>query len=79
MVTDLLERTKTGVHSGSKEELKNTLRAWYAEHRQTGQVLYRGEEQRLDSYTHEQMASQFADVLDGVSAGRISQACAAHV
>jgi len=79
VVTDLLERTKTGVHARSKEELKDTLRAWYAEHRQTGRVLYRGEERKLDLYTHEQMASQFADVLESVSAGKISQACAAHV
>lgn len=79
VVTELLERTRAGVHAGSKEELKNTLRAWYAEHRQTGRVLYRGDDRKLDSYTHEHMASQFADVLEGVSAGRVSQACAAHV
>jgi glycosyltransferase involved in cell wall biosynthesis len=79
VVSELLERTKTGVHPQSKEELKNTLRGWYAEHCQTGRVLYRGEERELYLYTHEQMASRFAEVLDGVSAGGISQASAAHV
>jgi hypothetical protein len=79
VVTELLERTKTGVHACSKEELKNTLCAWHAEHRHTGRVLYRGEERKLDPYTHEQMASQFAKVLEGVSAGEISRASAAHV
>jgi Glycosyl transferase 4-like domain len=79
VVTDLLDRTKTGVHAQAKEELKNTLCAWYAEYRQTGRVLYRGEEGKLCLCTHEHMASQFADVLDGVTKGRESQASAAHV
>jgi hypothetical protein len=67
------------VHARSKEELKATLREWYAEHRQTGRVLYRGEQREIDSYTHEQMASQFAGVLDGVGAGKVWDACVAHV
>ncbi len=79
VVTDLLEQTRTGVHALSKDELKNTLCAWYAEHRHVGRVLYRGDERKLDPYTHEQMASQFAQVLDGVSAGKTSRASAAHV
>jgi hypothetical protein len=79
VVTDLLDRTKTGVHAQAKEELKNTLCAWYAEYRQTGRVLYRGEEAKLGLCTHEHMASQFADVLDGVTKGTESQASAAHV
>jgi len=79
VVTELLGRTSTGVHAQSKEELKNTLLGWYDEYRQTGLVLYRGEERELDLYTHEQMASRFAEVLDGVSAGRVSHAAAAHV
>ena len=79
VVTELLGRTRTGVHAQSKEELKNTLLGWYDEYRQTGLVLYRGEERELDLYTHEQMASRFAEVLDGVSAGRVSHAAAAHV
>ena len=79
VVTELLERTRAGVHAQSKEELKNTLHGWYAEHLQAGRVLYRGEERELYLYTHEQMASRFAEVLDSVSAGRISHASAAHV
>jgi glycosyltransferase involved in cell wall biosynthesis len=79
VVSDLLEQTKTGVHARSKEELKATLRAWYTEYRQIGQVLFRGEERKIRSYTHEEMASQFAHILEGVTGGRISQASAAHV
>ncbi len=78
-VTELLEQTRAGVHAQSREELKNTLHGWYAEHLQAGRVLYRGEERELYLYTHEQMASRFAEVLDSVSAGRISHASAAHV
>ena len=79
VVTDLLDQTKSGVHARSKEELKNTLRTWYAEHRQTGRVLYRGDERKIHSHTHEQMAKKFAEVLEGVSTGTVSRACAAHV
>jgi glycosyltransferase involved in cell wall biosynthesis len=79
VVSDLLEQTRTGVHARAKEELKSTLRTWYAEHHQTGRVLYRGDERKIHAYTHEQMAAKFADVLESVSTGEISQACAAHV
>ena len=79
VVTELLEQTKSGVHVQSKEELKSTLLRWYAEHHQTGRVLYRGEERKIHSYTHEEMAKKFAEVLEGVTTGGVSQACAAHV
>ncbi len=79
VISDLLEQTRTGVHARAKEELKDTLRTWYAEYRQTGRVLYRGDERKIHAYTHEQMAEKFADVLESVSTGEVSQACAAHV
>jgi glycosyltransferase involved in cell wall biosynthesis len=79
VVTDLLEQTRTGVHARAKEALKNTLRIWYAEYRQTGRVLYWGDERKIHTYTHEQMAAKFANVLESVSTGKASQACAAHV
>jgi glycosyltransferase involved in cell wall biosynthesis len=79
VVTDLLEQTRSGVHARTKEEIKDTLRRWYAEHRQTGRVLYRGDERKIHAYTHEQMAAKFADVLENVSTGQVSKACAAHV
>jgi glycosyltransferase involved in cell wall biosynthesis len=79
VVTDLLEQTKSGMHAQCKEELKSTLLRWYAEHRQTGRVLCRGDERKIHAYTHEQMAKKFAEVLEGVTMGGMSQACAAHV
>ena len=78
VVTDLLEQTKSGVHVQSKEELKSTLLRWYAEHHQTGKVLYRGDERKIHAYTHEQMAAKFAKVLESVT-GNVPQASAAHV
>ena len=79
VVTDLLEQTRSGVHARAKEEIKDTLRTWYAEHCRTGRVLYRGDERKIYAYTHEQMAAKFAHVLEGVTTGNASQACAAHV
>jgi glycosyltransferase involved in cell wall biosynthesis len=76
VVTDLLEQTRAGVHPRSKEELKAVLRTWYAEYCQTGSVSYQGEERELDLYTHEQMASQFAEVLEQITGTAISHACA---
>ena len=67
------------MHARAKDELKDTLRTWYAEYRQTGRVLYRGDERKIHAYTHEEMAAKFADVLESVSTGEVSQACAAHV
>lgn len=65
VVSELLEQTKAGVHPLSREELKTSLRTWYAEHRQTGGVTYRGDQAAIDPYTHKEMASRFARVLDG--------------
>jgi glycosyltransferase involved in cell wall biosynthesis len=79
VVSDLLEHTQSGVHARAKEELKATLREWYAEYRQSGELRYRGEERKINSYTHEQMAAQFADVLEGVGAGRVADECVAQV
>jgi glycosyltransferase involved in cell wall biosynthesis len=79
VVSDLLEETRTGVHARAKDELKDTLRTWYAEYRQTGRILYRGDERKVHAYTHEEMAAKFADVLESVSTGEVSHACAAHV
>ena len=53
VVSDLLEQTRTGVHARAKDELKDTLRTWYAEYRQNGRILYRGDERKIQAYTHE--------------------------
>jgi hypothetical protein len=64
VVSELLEDTKTGVHPLSREELKTALLAWYSEHLETGRVLYRGDQRAIDPYTHKEMASRFAGVLE---------------
>ena len=64
----------------SKEELKDTLRAWYAEYRQTGQVLYRGEERKIRMpIPTRKWLSKFADILEASAPAEVSQASAAHV
>ncbi len=64
VVSELLEHTNCGVHAISPEELKNTLRLWYAEHQANGSVTQRCSPQMIDSYTHQRMGSRFASVLD---------------
>jgi len=66
VVGDLLEQTKTGVHLLSREEIKATLLAWYSEYLEKGGVLYRGDQRAIDPYTHKEMASRFAGVLERV-------------
>jgi len=64
VVSELLDETRAGKHPLSRNELKSVLRAWYAEYRASGGVAYQGEAQTISPYTHREMASRFAGVLE---------------
>ncbi len=64
VVSELLDETRAGKHPLSRNELKSVLRAWYAEYRASGGVAYQGDTQTISPYTHREMASRFAGVLE---------------
>ena len=64
--TQVLRRTKAGVHVQSDRELKDFLVAAYAEFARTGGVCYQGDANEVKQYTHREMARKFATVLNSV-------------
>jgi hypothetical protein len=68
VVSELLEKTKTGVCGQTSEDIKALLLALYQEYKSTGAVKYGGDEAETSKYSHREMSRQFAQVLDDVSA-----------
>jgi hypothetical protein len=64
--TQVLRRTKAGIHVQSDRELKDFLVAAYAEFARTGGVCYQGDANEVKQYTHREMARKFATVLNSV-------------
>jgi len=64
VMSEVLEETRAGVHALSKEQLRGELVKAYAQFRSTGQVAYEGLDSEVKAYTQQEMARQFAEVLD---------------
>jgi hypothetical protein len=67
VVSELLDKTKTGVYAFTYEAIKDTLKKLYAEYKAKGCVSYTGVESDVDRYSLREMAKQFADILNGLS------------
>lgn len=66
VVKELLEETGAGVHVSNLVSLKEVLKDQYSEYLRSGRVSYRGKEDRLQRYSHHEMARKFAEVLQKV-------------
>ena len=66
VVDILLDETKAGIHTLAVEDIKTTLRELYQEYKLKGKAIYKGEESKVNKYTHREMARKFAEILDGV-------------
>ena len=64
VVTELLNETKAGMAAFSIEDIKYTLRELYREYKMKGEIAYRGEESKINKYTHREMARKFSDILN---------------
>lgn len=78
VLTDLLSETKAGVHALSKEELRNFIVQAYFEYKRYGRVLYDGSLDTINRYSQKQMAQNFAQVLDSVTAECAARKAAAQ-
>lgn len=66
VMSEVLEETRAGVHALSKEQLRGELVKAYAQFKSTGQVSYEGLDSEVKAYTQQEMARQFAEVLDAM-------------
>jgi len=64
VVSKLLDETGAGVHVSALDHLKQTLVHAYREYNSSGEVRYTGNEAQIQRYSHREMASRFADVLE---------------
>lgn len=73
VLTELLDETQTGIHATSKSQLRDFLVAAYRDFKRDGRVAYTGDKQAIGRYTHKEMASKFAGVLDSLSEKGVAQ------
>jgi glycosyltransferase involved in cell wall biosynthesis len=64
VLSDLLAETGAGVHVRDPASLERQLGQYWDEYRATGSVVYRGDPARIERYSHDRMAREFAAVLD---------------
>lgn len=66
IISELLEETKAGVHVAELEQLKRVLSGFYDEYKRYGFVPFRGEDKKIEKYSHRKMAESFAKILDSL-------------
>jgi glycosyltransferase involved in cell wall biosynthesis len=64
VVTELLNETKAGVENREIDEIKNSLKKFYEEYKQNGRVTYKGDIEKINKYSHREMARKFAETLN---------------
>lgn len=64
VVSELLEETASGVYASSLSNLKKILATWISEYKKTGKVAYKGKNDKVQKYSHLEMARKFAQVLE---------------
>jgi len=66
VVAQLLNRTNTGMHASTAEDIKKMLKELYREYKLKGKVVYKGKESETSKHTHREMARKFAEILDSL-------------
>jgi glycosyltransferase involved in cell wall biosynthesis len=64
VLTEVLEETRAGVHTFSKQQLRQFLVDSYREFREQGEVRFRGNDSAIMKYTHQAMAQSFSGLLE---------------
>lgn len=67
VISSLLNETQTGIHATTNDEIKTQLLTWYNEYKMNGKVMYGGDADMINTYSHRGMAEKFARVLNTVS------------
>lgn len=66
VIKELLDQTHAGIHAGNYEELKAAIIRSYQEFRTNGKVRYRGIHEAVMLYSQQEMAKNFAGLLDSM-------------
>ena len=67
VVKDILSETKAGVYSTEVKDIKDFLERFYLEYKCNGKVTYGGNIEKINKYSHREMAKKFADILNQIT------------
>jgi len=67
MTEELLDETKTGIHAPTTEEVKNSLKELYQEYKLKGKIDYNGDVEKIDKYSHREMAKKLSEILNSLT------------
>jgi glycosyltransferase involved in cell wall biosynthesis len=67
VVNNLLSETKAGVYCLTIEEVKDALYDFYNEYKQEGVVRYNGDLEKINKYSHREMARKYLEILDSLT------------
>lgn len=70
VIRELLDKTKAGVYALSVEDIKRIIRELYSEYKCKGEISYNGNIDKINKYSHREMARKFAEVLDKLEKGK---------
>lgn len=60
----MLSETKAGIYTKDEQSIEKTLKNMYTEYKTKGEVSYSGKEEKINQYSHREMAKKFAKILD---------------
>jgi hypothetical protein len=64
VVTEVLDETKAGTCAASMGDIENALRESYREYKSRGEIAYNGDIEKINRYSHREMARKFSEVLN---------------
>jgi hypothetical protein len=64
VVNDLILETKAGLYSKEVKDIKEFIKKFYLEYKKNGKVSYTGDIEKINKYSHREMARKFADIMN---------------
>jgi glycosyltransferase involved in cell wall biosynthesis len=71
-VEKLLYETGAGMYCPTIEDIKNALKRSYSEYELNGKVTYRGDIEKINKYSYQEIARKFAEILDKVKGRNVN-------
>jgi len=67
LTKELLDETKAGIHAPTIADVKNSLKELYQEYKFKGKINYNGDIEKINKYSHREMAKKFLEILNQVA------------
>jgi glycosyltransferase involved in cell wall biosynthesis len=67
VIRELLDETKAGIYCKTVEDIKSVISELYSEYKRKGKVSYNGNIEKINRYSHREMAKKFAEILDSLT------------